>query len=711
MSRRCEFPEELMRLCEAVCEDRLSAADAERLEHLLVEHREWRALFLGYLDLHGTLHWDQGGSVLPPPMTVSDSNPLLDQVAPAGTGATLSRRGLWHKLPVSTVVALAAIVVVMVGSRWFPGSTSPSTIAVAPDPVPVSPPSTDDGVKPVGEHVPEVRRPVRLDSPVLTETDARPASVPSSPILPVELDRPVVADAERARWSTVELINHELRTSWELSDIQPSPRADDGEWLRRVWLDLAGHIPPIDVVQDFLADASAEKRTAMIDRLLAQPSYADNLATIWSRLLIGRRPGPQVDRMAFNQYLRDSFAGDRGWDQVVAELVSAEGLNTERGETNFLIAHLNNEAVPATAITARVLLGQQIQCTQCHNHPFGDTRQAAFWEFNSFFQQTSAVQMTDRPAMQRGGESIVPVRLENRPIGGPIYYETLTGLMRAAFPRYDGTEISPDSDVNRRRELARLLTTGERPQIAVSFVNRVWQHLMGRAFTAIPDDIGPHNPPSHPLLLNELSERFVAGGYNVRQLIRDICLSEPYQLTSRFGDGNALDNPEVGEVPLFSRVYVKPMTAEQIHDSLLTATRPSESIQLGDLDHSQRRTRWVDRFIVSFDTEENDEASTFDGTITQALTLMNGPFMEELLEPRAGTLLSDVLREPGSDVDRLRRLSLAALARPPRPEELQAMRKVVRASAPRTAREPGQERGYQDVFWALLNSNEFSLVH
>lgn len=701
-----------MRLCEAVCEDRLSAADAERLEHLLVEHREWRALYLGYLDLHGTLHWDQGGSVAPPPMVVSDSNPLLDQVPPTPSSvATTSHRVPWRKQLISTVMAVAAIVVVMVGIRLIPWSAAPSPIATSPDSVAVTPPSTDVADEPVVKNVPEVRRPVRLDGPVVAETNKPLAAVPTSPILPPEPDRPVVADAERARWSTVELINHELRTSWELSDIQPSPRADDGEWLRRVWLDLAGFIPPVDVVQDFLADRNADKRTVMIDRLLDQPSYADNLATIWSRMLIGRRPGPQVDRMAFNEYLRDSFEGNRGWDQVVAELVSAEGLNSERGETNFLIAHLNNEAVPATAITARVLLGQQIQCTQCHNHPFSDTRQAAFWEFNSFFQQTSAVQMTDRPAMQRGGESIVPVRLENRPIGGPIYYETLTGLMRAAFPRYDGTEIAPDSDVNRRRELARLLTTGERPQIAVSFVNRVWQHLLGRAFTAIPDDIGPHNPPSHPRLLNELSERFVAGGYNVRQLIRDICLSEPYQLTSRFGEGNALDNPEVGEVPLFSRVYVKPMTAEQIHDSLLTATRPGESIQLGDLDHSQRRTRWVDRFIVSFDTEENDEASTFDGTITQALTLMNGPFMEELLEPRAGTLLSDVLREPGSDVDRLRRLSLAALARPPRPEELQAMRKVVRTSAPRTAREPGQERGYQDVFWALLNSNEFSLVH
>src|SRR5690606_9453060 len=130
-------------------------------------------------------------------------------------------------------------------------------------------------------------------------------------------------------------------------------------------------------------------------------------------------------------------------------------------------------------------------------------------------------------------------------------------------------KVDPGPAVDRREELARLMTSGEQPLIAPAIVNRMWGHFFGYGFTRPVDDMGPHNPPTHPVLLERLAAEFVAHGYDLKQLIRWICLSRPYQLTSRFGADNAVDDPAVGETPLFSHVYLKSLEAEQLYDSLI----------------------------------------------------------------------------------------------------------------------------------------------
>ncbi len=352
----------------------------------------------------------------------------------------------------------------------------------------------------------------------------------------------------------VAFLDSRLKKGWKTAGIKPSPPASDAEWLRRVYLDLSGHIPPEAAVDEFLDENSAAKRSDVVDQLLKQPDFARNWATIWANLLVGRQPrAPGVSRDMLEKFLRDSFAANTPWNEVVYELVSAEGTPEHNPATNFLLAHLNNDAVPATAMTARLLLGIQVQCTQCHDHPFQSEKQSRFWELKSFFQQTEMASvpgsaMGSAAADGSAGMSAVP-ELVSRKVGGPVYYETRRGEMHVAYPIYAGHKIDPGPSVNRRRELARLIAKEDDRQVALAFVNRTWQHFFGYGFTRPVDDMGPHNPPSNPEVLDRLADEFIASGYDLRQLCRWIVSTDAYQRTSVLRPENRSDDPANGARP------------------------------------------------------------------------------------------------------------------------------------------------------------------
>ncbi len=510
--------------------------------------------------------------------------------------------------------------------------------------------------------------------------------------------------------SIVSFVNGRIQQGWQDAEVIPSEKSDDAEWVRRVSLDIVGHIPTAERVTEFLADKRENKRELLIDELLDDEDYIRNWTTVWTNLLIGRSNPRGVNRESLQKFLRDSFAENRGWDAVVADFISAEGSADENGATNFLIAHVNNEAVPATAITAKVFLGLQIQCTQCHNHPFNDKTQEEFWAFNSFFQQVDVKRapMADNPERRQ-------VVLQDRAEGGPTFYETRQGLMKAAFPRFESQRIDDAEYVDRRDQLAKLMTTGDAPQVARAFVNRMWKHFFGTGFTPTVDDMGPHVIVSHPEVLDGLTREFVRSGYDMKQLIRWICRTEAYSLTSRFGEANSVDDPSIGEVPLFSRVYVKPMTVEQLFDSLVVATGAREVFGDDWASVEKKRQDWLQQFVMAWNTDENDEADLFDGTIPQALMMMNGELIQASLESDRGTYLDRVARSRASETEKIEAIALAALSRPPSRTEAAAVRRLMRdRTARRTA---GSESGsavrgsLEDYFWACLNSNEFILIH
>ncbi|MCH8830745.1 MAG: DUF1549 domain-containing protein [Planctomycetes bacterium] len=528
----------------------------------------------------------------------------------------------------------------------------------------------------------------------------------------------------------VRYINGQIRQSWKDNEIKPSAVASDSKWLRRVSLDIVGHIAAAEDVNRFLADKDPAKRSKMIDKLLADPGYVRNWTTVWTNLSIGRRTPRRVSRLGMRKFFREAFARNRPWNEVVFDLVSAEGHFERNGAVNYLLAQMTmrDKGVQATAKTARLFLGLQVQCTQCHNHPFNDWKQEQFWSMNGFFRGTRRMR-----GLQRGQTG-----LTDQPTTAVIFYEKRSGLMMAAQRKYvDGTRVVINDTVKPRTQLAELITDPEKPYMAAAQVNRLWGHFFGFAFTRPVDDMGPHNPPSHPELLEYLSAQFRQAGFDNKRLVRWITASEAYQLTSRYGENNSVDNPSAGNVPLFSRMYLKNFTAEQLYDSLIVATEAHKANRNTEAAEKQRQ-QWLRQFVRTFGTDENDEATTFNGTIPQALVMMNGALIGSAISGDRGAFLKKVLEAPNGDIRAKKKKKTPTRRKPLSRREQSRLAKAYNRSIPAKIetlflvalqRKPSETEveafndiyletgsddpvaGLQDVFWAILNSNEFIINH
>jgi hypothetical protein len=495
-------------------------------------------------------------------------------------------------------------------------------------------------------------------------------------------------------------IDQRLREMWEQSSIKPSPVCSEEEYLRRVYLDVLGRIPTIKEASGYLLSKESGKRQKLVEYLLQQPDYAKNFANLWTVLLIGRRTRDRdVNRGTLSAWLRQQFNADRPWNDIVYDLVTAKGSNKENGAVNFALAHLDSGATPLTSITTRVFLGQQIQCTQCHDHPSNDWKQADFWGINAFFKGLRREQVRTTDAS--GKEVIDHMELSDEPTDAYATYDKRNGLVGIAYPKFlDGRKISQGRDVERRAELGKFIADPKNMDLARAFVNRMWGHFMGRGIVSPVDDFGPHNPPSHPELLDELAQEFIASECNIKSLIRWITSCQAYHVSSAMTKANEKDET------LFSHMALKPMTPEQLFDSLLTATAAHKAGS-GEAD-DRKRDAWLRQFVFAFANDEGDEGSSFQGTIPQALMMMNGDLMDQATGGKEGSFLADVVNEAQvqgrtpAAFYMVNHIYLAALSRMPTTRERSAVQKFIDSY-------PDTLYVLEDVFWALLNSNEFIL--
>jgi hypothetical protein len=286
-----------------------------------------------------------------------------------------------------------------------------------------------------------------------------------------------------------------------------------------------------------------------------------------------------------------------------------------------------------------------------------------------------------------------------------IYYTNATFL--------DGKKMKlTESDSTRRKELARFVTPS--PYYSKVFDNRTWAHFFGKSFTKdAPDDFGEHNPASHPELLDKLAEDWAKKyDHNPRDLVRWICNSRAYGLTSVASKGNDKLEDEV----FFARMLLKPMSPEQLFDSLMTAS----AAKIGQDKTARRMLRetWLDQLVVNFGNDEGEEGS-FNGTVVQALMLMNGKEMNDAIMDQKDGTVANVLRKraftPTTAREAMKDLYLAALNRPPTAKEYTSV--LNNPKMRELPNVPLRDQGsfwtgfYQDIFWALLNSNEFILNH
>lgn len=527
----------------------------------------------------------------------------------------------------------------------------------------------------------------------------------------------------------VRFINEQVAASWADTALKPSGDATDAEWCRRVFLDTIGRIPTVDELKRFLADSSPTRKADLASRLLGEEyadEYARNWTDVWTTILIGRDTENRfVSRSGMRQWLRRSFQKNKPYDRFVEELVTAEGSNTNKegianfnGATNFLTGKLEEGGVQAAAKTAQIFLGLQVQCTQCHDHPINTgKKQNQFWEFNSFFRQARAlrrfektmdiqsIELVDEDFAGEGGN----------PQAAEVFYELRNGLKKAAFPVFvDGTAIDKSGylpgvmqngrkfGVHRRKELAQLIKAS--PLMPKVIVNRMWGHFLGYGFTKPVDDLGEHNPPSHPELLDGLAAKFGEQSYDLKELIRWIVLSKPYSLSSRIGGDNTRDDPTLGEPPRFSRFYLRQMRAEELYESLLTATAADESRTIGER-AARKKDEWLGQFVIAFGTDEGDDTTMFNGSITQVLTMFNSELMKVATGAGKGGFLDRVAAGNAKNAAKIETLYLAALARKPSKPEVAMANQLMKA------RQGDAVGALQDIWWAVLNSNEFILNH
>ncbi len=259
-----------------------------------------------------------------------------------------------------------------------------------------------------------------------------------------------LADSPEPDIPQVKLINKAIEQQWKDNALTPSPEEEDGKWARRVYLDLIGRIPTLDELLAFMRSKDSNKREKLVKTLLEDSRYTDEFAnhwaSIWSNILIGRSGGNDrnsfISRAGMAKYLRDSFAMNKPYNQMVYELVTATGTTkpgTEgfNGAANFLIDKVNEEdGVQATSATSRIFLGLQVQCTQCHNHPFNDWKQQTFWEFNAFFRQSRALRRFVPGTRDVDFAELVDQDFEGaggRPSEAEIYYQERSGVTKVAY--------------------------------------------------------------------------------------------------------------------------------------------------------------------------------------------------------------------------------------------------------------------------------------
>jgi hypothetical protein len=588
-------------------------------------------------------------------------------------------------------------------------------------------------------------------------------------------------------------INELLAKTWEDNGLKPSAKANDFQFIRRIFIDLIGRVPSSDEVRDFERDTASNKRSKLIHRLLhdakyvipdnntGKPAatldytseYARHWANIWGVWLMTRGGVNEVYHEQMKVWLEEQFSKNLPYDQFVEKLLTASGKSNDNQAVNFIGAHLGDavnpamrsqdgpfDAVPITSRVTRLFLGIQVQCTQCHDHPFNpEWKQDNFWGVNTFFRQTvrdRAPSPADNMRKKKGEIAQFTVSddtgLNSKAM---IFFERRSGVLAPTKPVFlpDLVDLGADKPAkgpkvfdsskgkSRRQVLADYVLHHD--NFAKAYVNRIWAHLFGRGMNEQGfDDFGGHNKLLHPELLAKLADEFIKYRYDSKALIEWICNSDAYSLSHVANSTN--NKPE--HEPFFSRMLLKSMSPEVLFESLMEATKTEASKD----ERNDLREQFLAKLVRSFGDDEGNEV-TFNGTIIQALMLMNGRDLNAAISHKSSGTVEKAIAKyklgtgPAARVDEramLDELYLSALARHPGSNSTIEYRKVLKVE-PKTNKEvlgpmiklseqqfvaeqlaemkkkpeylrdhlTGYRQFYEDVFWALLNTNEFILNH
>lgn len=488
--------------------------------------------------------------------------------------------------------------------------------------------------------------------------------------------------------------------------IPASPICDDATFIRRLTLDLAGRLPTLEETKIFLEDASADKRDLLIENLLSSEDHAEYFAGKWSQILRNRRNNDayKYGSFALYEWLRQQVYQNRPYDEMVRDIIAASGSVTVHPPVAWYrqVTDVNQQVEDAS----QLFLGQRIQCARCHHHPYEKWSQEDYARMASFFSLVS------KKAGPTPNEPIVYSRLGRPSSPNPRTGQQLTPAGLGAEP------VNVVEGIDPRHQLVDWMVEEGNPYFAPSLVNRYWKHFFGRGLVDPEDDMRVTNPASNPELLESLSQKFIASGFDMRDLIRTIVQSNTYQLSSDANDLNINDKRN------HSRFYPKRLQAEVLLDSIdqvLGTSTAFSGMPAGTRAVSLPDTSFDSYFLTVFGRPEATTACecerTSDSNLAQSLHLLNSKEMQtKLTDPNGlasvyhqnSSVAPDANGELSNQDDAIRgniqSIYLRALARNPRPEELDRLLEYIKNHEDRKV-------AYEDALWAVVNSKEFLFNH
>jgi len=513
----------------------------------------------------------------------------------------------------------------------------------------------------------------------------------------------VLPDEKHFSWPKIasnNYIDDLIDTKLKYLRIAPSQLSGDEEFLRRCYLDLVGVPPTPEEYSAFMTSRDRDKRSKLIDALLQRDEFADLWATKWSEMLKISSNGNSAfgtDRKAaysYYEWIRTAMRQNMPLDQFVRAQIAATGSNLKDPAVNLYTMMPQGQYDPKAIAQdiAEVFTGVRIQCAQCHNHPFDAWTQDDFYGFVSFFTGVK------RKAASESRE----VYIYDDPNAPPANHLLDGHPVPAKF--FGGAQADVKGK-DPRVGLADWLTSTDNPFFARNLANRIWAHFFGRGIVEPVDDVRISNPPSNRDLLDELARRLSAYQFDAKRLIRDICSSRTYQLSSVANDSNRDDYTQ------FSHAKLRRLRADILLDSISSVTETTSSfgnypagLRADELFEGGARAN--NYFLKTFGLANRDSVHSSETrsepTLAQALHLINGDTVEGKVAQ--SPVVTNLLKQNQPPESIINELYIRVLSRKPTDAEIKALLLSVAAK-------PADRQGYDDIFWALLNSSEFAFNH
>jgi hypothetical protein len=470
----------------------------------------------------------------------------------------------------------------------------------------------------------------------------------------------------------------------------PSDICDDATFIRRASIDLNGTLPKPDEVEKFLQDTDSSKRDKLVDQLLARKEFAELWVMKWAELLEIRtrdnRVYPKATVLYF-EWLRDQMLANVPFDRIVQNILTASESNFRNPAANYY--QIEPDTLKLAENTAQVFMGMRIQCSQCHNHPFDRWTMNDYYSFAAFFAQIGR-KPGDDPR-----ETVIYDRND-----GEVNHLVTGKPMHPKFLGGDEPEIKGES---RREVLARWLTSPQNPYFARNLANIVWAHFTGRGIIEPVDDVRISNPPSNPELLDALAAKFVEYKYDFKRVVRDICTSRTYQLSTHPNASNASDDRN------FSKASIRRIRAEVLLDCISQVTETQDKFP--GLPRGARAVEIADGntanyFLTTFGRASRTTVCScevkVDPNLSQALHLLNGRTLQSKIDD--GAIVKKLLKQGQTPEQIIESLYLRCFSRKPTDDEITKLKSFI-------ARDSNQEQVLNDLFWSLLNAKEFVFNH